>query len=513
MKKKIILIFLIFICLKSNAQVIEEVSQLKPPLEGARGIFGVSFDIDNNFAILGAPREIKITRRGDTLTNAGAAYVYRKTRSGKWRRVQRLEASKPIAFNGFGSTVAISGNYAVLGATQQSGPKSKTGIAYVFKKNRRGIWKQIQVLIGSKAKPGDNFGFSVDINRNKIMIGAPGITSPDFPEGSVYVFRRSRRNKWIQTQQIHAEDRTLGDGFGYRVKIERNRAIISTFADADDNDPSITLVGSAYIFEKKNNRKWRQKQKLTASDRMEFDRFGASVKLQGDYAFISADLESDGDATILAGAVYVFKRRANGTWIETQKVTPSKRFELAAFGDGLDVQDDIMIVGSTFPFSGSTNSGVLNVFIRNKQGVWLEKQVVNPSNNIKPSSGFGRTIIIDGDIVFVNAPFANDDEGVMTIYNINDFRVEEQFNEGNMATKLLVYPVPTYDILTLNSGSVAISDVQIIDFYGTIYKSESITTIDSNAITTDVSGLTSGVYIAKVTTSDDKVTQVRFIKH
>jgi hypothetical protein len=80
--------------------------------------FGSSVAISGTTAVVGAVYHAKI---------AGRAYVFTRTGAG-WKQVAELEGSDTVAGDGFGGPVAMSGTTAVVGAPDPKG----AGRAYVF---------------------------------------------------------------------------------------------------------------------------------------------------------------------------------------------------------------------------------------------------------------------------------------------------------------------------------------------------------------------------------------------
>ena len=137
--------------------------------------FGVSVSVSGDYAVVGA--------RGDN-SDAGSAYIF--VRSGTtWMQQQKLTASDVATNDWFGVSVSVSGDYAVVGAR---GDNSDAGSAYIFVRSGT-TWMQQQKLTASDAASGDWFGSSVSISGGYAMVGADGnghtLNSVD---GSAYVF-------------------------------------------------------------------------------------------------------------------------------------------------------------------------------------------------------------------------------------------------------------------------------------------------------------------------------------
>ena len=142
-----------------------------------------------------------------------------------------------------------------------------TGSAYIIERNTNGTWSQKQKIVSSDLQFGDYFGYSVAISGNYAIVGATyedhdangtsnsSIAYPFDPDyktkaGSAYIFERNTNGTWSQIEKIVASDRGAGDKFGNSVAISGNYAIVGAYYEHHDvngeNDKG--NAGSAYIF-------------------------------------------------------------------------------------------------------------------------------------------------------------------------------------------------------------------------------------------------------------------------
>ncbi|MCI0529390.1 MAG: FG-GAP repeat protein, partial [Nitrospira sp.] len=190
-----------------------------------------------------------------------------------------LNATDPAAADRFGFSVAISGTTAVVGATHNddacvANPGCNSGSVYVFVQAGAGVWNFQQKLTASDAILGDQFGFSVAISGDTLVVGAP---QPEvFGNGAAYVFVRSGVT-WTEQQKLTASDAAAGDQFGHSVSISGDTVVVG----ARFNDDAGNASGSAYVFVR-SGVTWTEQQKLTASDAAANDDFGTSVSINVD---------------------------------------------------------------------------------------------------------------------------------------------------------------------------------------------------------------------------------------
>ncbi len=139
----------------------------------AADYFGTSISISGDTAVVGAPCGAEDGKGGD---RSGRAYVFTNSASG-WTQAARLTASDGAAYDDFGNSVSISGNTVVVGA---NGFNINQGAAYVFTEPGTGWANMTQAakLTASDDLVLDNFGSSVSISGNTVVVGATGSQYP-----------------------------------------------------------------------------------------------------------------------------------------------------------------------------------------------------------------------------------------------------------------------------------------------------------------------------------------------
>ncbi len=256
----------------------------------AMDCFGHSVSISGDYAIVGADEN------DDNGDRSGSAYIF--VRDGEeWTQQRKLTADDAAEREMFGYSVSISGDYAIVGAYFNDDDGDRSGSAYIFVRDGE-EWTQQQKLTADDAAAYDWFGVSVSISGDYAIVGALGNDDDGEMSGSAYIFVRDGE-EWTQQQKLTADDAAAGDAFGWSVSINSDYAIVGAYADDDDGDAS----GSAYIFVR-DGEEWTQQQKLTANDAAAGDNFGNSVSISGDYAIVGA-LENDDDGEN-SGSVYIY---------------------------------------------------------------------------------------------------------------------------------------------------------------------------------------------------------------
>ena len=272
-----------------------------------------------------------------------------------------IKASNTGNSDQFGWSVAISSGTLVVGAPfedsaatgvnntvvgQDNEAADASGAAYVFVRSK-GSWKQQAYLKASNTDASDQFGYSVSISGDTIVVGAIGEASsytgvnPDNGQeddsqtyaGAAYVFVREA-GAWHQQAYLKASNAQTNDEFGYSVAISGDTIVVGALAEssvfagvngtpADQADNMASYAGAAYVFARSNGT-WVQDAYLKASNSEASDEFGQSVAVSGDTIVVGAPYEdsstpgphttssgSNNDASA-SGAAYVFVRKPGG---------------------------------------------------------------------------------------------------------------------------------------------------------------------------------------------------------
>ena len=316
--------------------------------------------MDDGTAVVGAPQHN---------ANAGAAYVFtRNPVSGKWSNPIELTAgSDGAAHDQFGYSVAVDGDTIVVGAYQHNTDGiSDAGAAYVFTWDSSSrAWSEPVKLIaddgGVDDREDDWFGYSVAVHEGVIVVGARGVGGNI---GAAYVFIRPAAG-WAaigDTTEVKltASDGGASDYFGQSVAVHGDTIVVG--ARGYGQSP-----GAAYVFTTSDA--WANDSpqvKLTASDGKNGDQFGYSVAVNGDTVVVGAQRHDRNK-----GSAYVFTK-PDGGWVdktETAKLTPSDRDTDDYFGSSVAVRGGTIVVGAPladiYPDNGS-NSGAAYIFTQTK---------------------------------------------------------------------------------------------------------------------------------------------------
>jgi hypothetical protein len=344
-------------------------------LDGAaEDLFGSSISLDGDTLLIGAYYD------DDKGSNSGSVYVF--IRNGTtWTPQKKLLAPDGQAGDAFGYSVSLYGDTALIGAVGDDG---SMGSVYVFTRTL-GRWELEQKLFSSGGAPQDHFGYSVSLDGDTALIGAPDAGT----QGSAYLFTRVG-TFWDEKTKLLALDGAVKDSFGNSVSLSGDTALIGAYQDDDNGVDS----GSAYVFTRIEET-WPQQAKLLAADGDTNDYFGKAVSLTGNTAIIGAP--GNDDNGVDSGSVYVFIR-TDTNWTQQQKLLASGNS--GSFGSSLSNDGDYALIGA--PQSESAY-----IFLRTGT-TWSEETKIVASDGGGSFISFGQSVSVSGEIAAIGAPWDDD---------------------------------------------------------------------------------------------------------
>ena len=382
--------------------------------------FGISVAVDGNTAVVGAYRD------DDDGANSGSAHVFtRSSSTAPWSWSAKLTASDAAANDEFGISVAVDGDTIVVGAHQND---SNKGAAYVFTWNSSNSkWEQKAKLTASDAAANDEFGISVAVDGDTIVVGAH---QNDSNKGAAYVFTKPESGGWAdatETAKLTASDAAANDEFGISVAVHGETVVVG----AHQNDSN---KGAAYVFTKPGSGGWAdatETAKLTADNGAANDEFGISVAVHGETVVVGAHkYDVGGTEKANAGAAYVFIKPTSGPWAdgtETPKLIASDATRGDEFGISVAVDDDedTIVVGAYLDDhtddDGNTigSAGSAYVFTQDSNG-WSQKtKLTGPSRG--KGDWLGYSVAVAGGTVLAGAyqsSISGPDSGAVYLWTV-----------------------------------------------------------------------------------------------
>ena len=368
-----------------------EITKFLPSVGGQNNYFGQYIGISGNYALISA-RE---NDAEENFTGVGYFYYFDGT---EWTLQNKLFPDDLANSSIFISSVAVSGDYALVGSRQSTGAYLDSGSAYVFYNDGSG-WSQQIRLIASDGAYSDNFGVSVSLDGNYALIGANEVdVDESLYAGAAYIYFYNGTT-WTQQAKLTASEAETGDHFGSSVSISGDYAFIGVPNDDDHGSDS----GSVYIFH--NDGGWTFEDIIVSSDITAYgDTFGNSVSVDGNYAIIGACYDS-------RGAAYIFYN--DGTsWTQQAKLIPSDPSDdNELFGFSVSISGDNAVVGAYGDDNNGGYSGAVYYYSRSGTE-WIEQDKRIASDGTT-GDYYGYSVSISGTLSAVGA-YRDDDGGEYT---------------------------------------------------------------------------------------------------
>jgi len=313
---------------------------------------------------------------------------------------QQLETDKLLASDGaendnFGASVAICGERILIGASYDDDNGDGSGSAYVFRyDSSSGAWQEEAKLIASDGETDDSFGCAVALFDDIALVGARNDDDNGFLSGSAYIFRYdSSSGAWQEEAKLLASDGGSGDRFGGTVSLVGDTALIGAPCH-------FYYFGSAYVFRyDSSSGAWQEEAELRASDPDQNDYFGTSVALSESRALVG----SYGD-DYFTGSAFVFcYDSSSGTWQEEAKLLASDSDGGEGFGISVALSGDVALVGAYDDDDFGPTTGSAYVYrYDSSSGTWHEEQKLLASD-AKAWQNFGDAVSVSGDRALIGA--------------------------------------------------------------------------------------------------------------
>ncbi|MBN2890910.1 MAG: T9SS type A sorting domain-containing protein [Bacteroidales bacterium] len=300
---------------------------------------------------------------------------------------QKILASDGQDADNFGYSVDVSGDYLIVGAYQTYSDNNEGGYAYIFKKNND-EWEEIKKLSPSDGAENDDFGLDVAIDGNYAVVGSYRDDDNGENSGSIYIYAKDEggTDNWGFVSKFSAPDGEAYDYFGYAVGIAGDWIMSGSYSDDDINNAS----GAVYVYYN-NSGTWEYDSKIKSNSPGLDDRFGWAIDVYEDNAIIGANND----------AAYIFHNNA-GSWEQVQEIQADDENSSTHeyFGISVGIAEDYAVVGA-FHDPWPDCNGSAYVFYYN--GTW-EQQAKLVANDGAVGDNFGSSVAIWADTVIVGAP-------------------------------------------------------------------------------------------------------------
>ena len=364
-------------------------AKLSPGSPATNQLFGRIIAAYGDWAVFGQPNKTIGTN-----SEQGAVYVYLRSGS-SWSLMQTLTASDGASGDNFGCSVVLNQNSMIIGAYgKNAAAGNDVGAVYVF--GRVGsLWTETQKLTPNDGQANSRFGMSVAINSNTIFVGASHASTPiSTNAGAVYTFTLSGFT-WVQQQKLTAFDATAQVGFGGNISVSGTSLAVTTSYSPFNNTPP----GAIYLFTQSAGI-WFYQQKLTSPNPQSppSAQYGRAISMSGN------TLAVVGEIGFVWEKVYVYVL-SGGTWVLQQTVT-SPDEESTAFGSNLALEENRLVIGCEQDvILSAQDRGSAYVYERNGT-VWNLRQKLIAADGVA-TDRFGDNVALSGNTIIVGAPQAD----------------------------------------------------------------------------------------------------------
>ncbi len=369
--------------------------------------FGFAVAVSGDTALVSALND------DDLGTESGSVYVFRfnADESGTWVQTQKLLASDGDRGENFGRAVAIDGDTGLVGATNHlHDGAAGSGSVYVFRYTGT-TWFEQQELVASTGTFGDGFGLSVSLSGDLALIGAYLNDDAGASFGASYVFRYdSKSDTWVEEQKLLPPNG--GFFFGGSVAIEGDLAVIGEEVHLNDD----STCGSAYVY-RFNGSTWVEEQELLPSKDAGVARFGSSVSISGDAILIGARREGFNGAAYVFR--FDPEGPPGSRWVEEQKLAASDPGGTDQFGRAVSLDGDTAVIGAWSWSEDSGGPSIGRAFVFQFDGsTWVEQQPLLPEPN-PWTNFFGWSVAIDGETAVIGADGEDQGAGAAYVFDLN----------------------------------------------------------------------------------------------
>lgn len=353
--------------------------------------------ISGNYAIAGAPN-----KKAGANVNQGQAFIYTRAGNG-WTLQATLTDPAGAPEDNFGSSVSMSGDYVIVGAPNKDvAAKTNQGAALIFYRNGS-EWTYQATIVAGDGATGDGFGNSVSISGSYAVIGARFKDAEgSINKGQAYIFNRTG-TAWSEQAVLTASDGAANDNFGQVVSISGNYALAGAPRKTVDGK---TWAGQVYVFYRMPGLPaqpvfWMLQAILAAEDAGSGDYFGYQAAISGNYLIVGA-LNKDVADMGNAGQAYIFGRTGL-QWQQQAVLLANDGSGFDQFGSGVAIYGDYALVAANGKTAGANqNQGKAYVFYHSGSS-WVQQTTLLASDG-KPDDFFG-SVSISGTDILVGVPF------------------------------------------------------------------------------------------------------------
>lgn len=401
---------------------------LSAPLS-AQSNFGRATATANDYVFVGQPANFY---------GAGAVYVYTRGGNEGWTETARLFAPDSAVRDGFGRSLAVTTRQLLIGAP----PGDGVGLVHLFALGANGSWAAQAHLADPTGDAGTAFGAAVVLADGLGFVGAPG-------SDRVYAVRT--RDGQLNVEAEFRPSWRGESGFGAALSMDGDLLVVGA-------PEAQSRTGAAVIYRHRGGQ-WGEEQVLTGPSQSGRNRsgFGFAVHTDGVRVYVGAPGYEAG-----LGAVLVFARQGD-SWAETGQLKPEDGRRGSGFGMAVAGVTDEVWVGAP---RGEDGDGAVYRFRRGADGTWASRAMIraDSAGTAAWPFGFGASITAGSDVSVIGMPTRDFGEGRAAIMT----RAGDNWTETATVLGEIARPVTAIESGTkCENGSVAVfscSNVQVVSF-------------------------------------------------
>ena len=310
---------------------------IKPDGLEAYDYFGTSVAISGDYIVVGAMQD---DGADNTNENSGAAYVF-KINDDSIILLKTLRPMPNIDERYFGTSVAISGDYIVVSGGRNA--------AHVYKINGNDVPLLQTLRLTGTQDYSDYFGDFVAISGNHIVLGAKGDDGVDNSKrysGAAYVYKINDDDSIILLKTLRPDGLEAYDGFGQKLAISGDYIVVGSWQD-DGADNTNDRSGAAYVF-KINGNDVQLLHTLRPDGLHEKEYFGASLAISGNHIVVGSRNGGADNSKFSSGAAYVYKINDDDSIILLKTLRPDELEAYDMFGTSVAISGDYIVVGTPY---------------------------------------------------------------------------------------------------------------------------------------------------------------------
>jgi len=365
-----------------------QVDEAVPTVIEAGDLFGISAVIEGDTVVIGA-------KEGDgVFDDSGAVHVFDRS-SGSLIEEARLTPATDDPHIKFGFSLGLDrGVLAASSPFQNLGDNLGSGSVYLFERIV-GQWQQSAELnaFDAESNLGGRFGFSLAIQGNTLVVGAPLDSERGEFAGAAYVFEKID-GQWQHVTKLFSDSTASDQQFGWQVALDGDTlAVGAPFRNIVGNDS-----GAVYVFRKQDGQWPAASLRLRPFDAFGEQEFGRVLALSGDDLVV-------GGRPGFQNAVYYFQRYSN-QWYQLTKLEPWDDANIGWYGISLSIENDTIAIGASFDDYGAGDTGSVYVFKRIQSAWRYVSRLV--SSTAAASDELGTSVAMDDGMLISGAAYRNE---------------------------------------------------------------------------------------------------------